>query len=212
MSGVDSWLEEQRSAHLYRVLAEVERGTVRAGLFVEMAGEAETQAKIWARDIVAKGGRLPVGYRADLRTRIVAVLVRRLGVRPMRSVLSAMKVRGMSLYTSPQSGSHVIPVNLDDVGRRHRSAGATSNLRAAVFGVNDGLVSNASLIMGVAGASADAQTILLTGIAGLAAGAFSMASGEYISVRSQREVFEYQISLERAELEITRRRKPPNWR
>ena len=201
MSGVESWLEEQRSAHLYRILADVERGTARAGLFEEMAGEAEAQAGIWARAIVTNGGRVPAGYTADLRTRVVAALVQRLGVRPMRSVLSAMKVRGMSLYASPQSGSHVIPINLDDVGRRHRSAGATSNLRAAVFGVNDGLVSNASLIMGVAGASADAQTILFTGIAGLAAGAFSMAAGEYISVRSQREVFEYQISLERAELE-----------
>ena len=74
------------------------------------------------------------------------------------------------------------------------------NLRAAVFGINDGLISNASLIMGVAGASADAATILLTGTAGLVAGAFSMAAGEYVSVRSQREMFEYQIGLERDEL------------
>jgi len=56
------------------------------------------------------------------------------------------------------------------------------NLRAAVFGVNDGLISNASLIMGVAGASADSGIVLLTGAAGLVAGAFSMAAGEYVSV------------------------------
>ncbi len=74
------------------------------------------------------------------------------------------------------------------------------NLRAAVFGVNDGLISNASLILGVAGANADAATILLTGVAGLVAGAFSMAAGEYVSVRSQREMYEYQIGLERDEL------------
>ena len=195
------WQEERRSAYLYRILAEVEQATPRGALFREMAGEADKQADIWARDIETKGGRVPDSYHPDLRTRIVGSLLRRYGARPLRSVLSAMKVRGMSLYALPQSGSHTIPVNLDDVGRRHRSAGATSNLRAAVFGVNDGLVSNASLIMGVAGASADAQIILLTGIAGLAAGAFSMASGEYVSVRSQREVFEYQIDLERDELE-----------
>ena len=198
---LSSWEEERRSAHLYRILEEVEQATTRGALFRELAGEADKQADIWARDIELKGGRVPDGYRPDLRTRIVGSLVRRYGPRRLRSVLSAMKVRGMSLYALPQSGSHVIPVNLDDVGRRHRSAGATSNLRAAVFGVNDGLVSNASLIMGVAGASADAHTILLTGIAGLAAGAFSMAAGEYVSVRSQREVFEYQIDLERSELE-----------
>jgi VIT1/CCC1 family predicted Fe2+/Mn2+ transporter len=70
-----------------------------------------------------------------------------------------------------------------------------------VFGVNDGLISNASLILGVAGASADNQMILLAGAAGLVAGAFSMAAGEYVSVRSQREMYEYQIGLEREELE-----------
>jgi VIT1/CCC1 family predicted Fe2+/Mn2+ transporter len=69
-----------------------------------------------------------------------------------------------------------------------------------VFGINDGLVSNASLILGVAGASADPKVVLLTGIAGMCAGAFAMATGEYVSVRSQRELFEYQIGLEREEL------------
>jgi VIT1/CCC1 family predicted Fe2+/Mn2+ transporter len=87
------------------------------------------------------------------------------------------------------------------VGRRHRGAGQSGTLRAAVFGVNDGLVSNASLIMGVAGATLDAGVIVLSGAAGLLAGAFSMAAGEYVSMRSQREMFEYQIGLERAELD-----------
>jgi VIT1/CCC1 family predicted Fe2+/Mn2+ transporter len=84
---------------------------------------------------------------------------------------------------------------------RHRGVGSGGNLRAAVFGVNDGLISNASLIMGVAGATTDSATILLAGVAGLAAGAFSMAAGEYVSVRSQREMYEYQIGLEREELD-----------
>ena len=70
-----------------------------------------------------------------------------------------------------------------------------------MFGVNDGLVSNAALIYGVAGAAQEPSIILLTGVAGLLAGAFSMAAGEYVSVRSQREMFEYQIGLERDELE-----------
>ena len=93
----------------------------------------------------------------------------------------------------------------------HRSPAASSigiaglggggNLRAAVFGVNDGLVSNASLIFGVAGANSDPAVVLLTGVAGLTAGAFAMATGEFVSVRSQRELFEYQIGLERDELD-----------
>jgi VIT1/CCC1 family predicted Fe2+/Mn2+ transporter len=83
--------------------------------------------------------------------------------------------------------------------RWHR-AGQTGTLRATIFGVNDGLVSNLALVMGVAGAAAGPQVILLAGIAGLLAGAFSMAAGEWISMQSQRELFERQIALERAEL------------
>ncbi len=78
--------------------------------------------------------------------------------------------------------------------------GGAGTLRAIVFGASDGLVSNLSLVMGVAGATASPSFILLSGIAGLLAGAFSMAAGEYISVRSQVEVLERQIALERAEL------------
>lgn len=86
--------------------------------------------------------------------------------------------------------------------RWHRAGGRSGTLRAVIFGVSDGLVSNLSLVMGVAGAASDNPSfILLAGIAGLLAGAFSMGAGEYISMQSQRELFERQIALERAELE-----------
>jgi vacuolar iron transporter family protein len=85
--------------------------------------------------------------------------------------------------------------------RWHRS-GRSGTLRAVIFGVSDGLVSNLALVMGVAGAAREQGSfILLAGIAGLLAGSFSMAAGEYISMQSQRELFERQIALERAELE-----------
>lgn len=86
-------------------------------------------------------------------------------------------------------------------GERWHTSGRSGTLRATIFGVSDGLVSNLSLVMGVAGASAGGGFILLAGIAGLLAGAFSMAAGEYISMQSQRELFERQIALEKAELE-----------
>jgi VIT1/CCC1 family predicted Fe2+/Mn2+ transporter/rubrerythrin len=89
-------------------------------------------------------------------------------------------------------------VEVTKAGGWHR--GGAGNLRAIVFGASDGLVSNLSLVMGVAGATSEPSFILLSGIAGLLAGAFSMAAGEYISVRSQVEVLERQIALERAEL------------
>jgi VIT1/CCC1 family predicted Fe2+/Mn2+ transporter len=92
-----------------------------------------------------------------------------------------------------------------EVGRDERwhRAGQSGTLRAVIFGVSDGLVSNTSLVMGVAGSSVlEPRFILLAGIAGLLAGSFSMAAGEYISMTSQRELYEQQIALERAELEV----------
>jgi len=78
--------------------------------------------------------------------------------------------------------------------------GRSGALRAAIFGVNDGLVSNLALIMGVAGAGVGPSVVLVTGIAGLLAGAFSMAAGEYVSMRVQREIFERLIHIEAHEL------------
>ena len=85
---------------------------------------------------------------------------------------------------------------------RHKSVGGNA-LRAAVLGSNDGLVSNMSLVMGVAGAAVSNDTILLTGIAGLMAGAISMALGEWLSVQSSRELNQRQIDLETEELEAS---------
>jgi len=196
---LDSWKEEKRSAYLYRIVSDAEAGTPRQVLFLELAQAADEQAKLWAVELRKAGEPVPADFRPDLRARLVAWLVGRLGVAPLRSILAAMKVRGMSLYNAPLP--HAMPTRTDqiDVGR-HRMPGS-GGLRAGVFGVNDGLVSNASLILGVAGAGAEPDIIILSGIAGLLAGAFSMAAGEYVSVRAQREFYEYQIALEREELD-----------
>lgn len=90
--------------------------------------------------------------------------------------------------------------NLARFEKRHRSVGGNA-LRAAVLGGNDGLVSNFSLVMGIAGASATQQSVLLAGIAGLLAGALSMALGEWISVKSSQELYENQMDIEMEELE-----------
>jgi len=198
MEEIKSWREEKRSAYLYRVMAEKEKGSPPGALFSQLALEAESQAKIWAEKIRKAQSPLPE-FAPDLRARVVAFLIRKLGVRRLRMALAAMKIRGLSAYSASPPG-HPTPTNLEEVGLRHRGAGAGGNLRAAVFGVNDGLVSNASLILGVAGASHNPKVILLSGIAGLLAGAFSMAAGEFISVTSQREMFEHQIDLEKKEL------------
>ena len=199
---LEGWYEEQRSAFLYLACAEAEVGTPRAELFRRLAGEAEAQSAIWRAQLTASGRPAPGPFVADARTRFVAALVRQLGPRRLRTVLAAMKVRGMGVYgtAAGRDAGHGVPVAGGGTEHRHRGLGGGGNLRAAVFGVNDGLVSNASLILGVAGASSDPNVVLITGVAGMCAGAFAMAAGEYVSVRSQRELFEYQIGLEREEL------------
>ncbi|MBX3709155.1 MAG: VIT1/CCC1 transporter family protein [Gammaproteobacteria bacterium] len=185
----DNWWEEKRSSHLYSIMADNELNALHKKLFLDLKLAAEKQAHMWEKKIKEKQLPPPPAFSPDFRTRIVAVLVKFLGAENMHTILSAMKIRGMSVFTRYHNE------------HKHISVNTSSNLRAAVFGINDGLVSNMSLILGVAGANANQHFIILAGIAGLLAGACSMGAGEYISVRSQREVFEYQIAIEKQELE-----------
>ncbi len=194
MSAIDSWHEEMQSAWLYRRLAAAEREPRMAALFERLAVTAEQQAKRWA----ALSPALPT-FAPTARARLAALLLRRLPPKRLRPLLRALKVRGLSAYDAAPAG-HARHTRVEDIGHRHRGPGGGS-LRAAVFGVNDGLVSNASLILGMVGAGSGDATVLAAGVAGLLAGALSMAAGEYVSVRSQRELFEYQIGLERKELD-----------
>ena len=203
---VAGWIEEMRSAYLYRVMAQVEEHAERARLFAKLAEEAESQARVWAERARANAEALPARFEPDRRTRLVARLIRGLGVRRMRSVLAAMKVRGLSIYRAVTPSERAVTPS-ERSWRSHRrlethaDSSSGGSLRAAVFGVSDGLSSNCSLILGLAGAGAEPRVVLLSGMAGLLAGAFSMAAGEYVSVRAQREMYEHQIGLERQELE-----------
>lgn len=202
MSETESWTEERQSAWLYRVLADREGAfPERARLFRGLAEAAERQAEAWKRRIEAKGGRVPA-FRPSLRAHVVAALIRRLPPAQLKGMLAAMKLRGLSVYsTAPVPASHPHPSRAGRPEKFHRGLSRGGGLRAAVFGVNDGLVSNASLLLGLVGAEQHRKVVVLAGVAGLIAGAASMAAGEYVSMRSQREMFEYQIDLEREELE-----------
>jgi len=201
---LERWRSEKAAAYLSNAVAAAERDPGKAALFREMAAAAESQAGILAK------GLTPVpAYEPSLRTRAVAWLVRVFGPRAVRHVLSASKVRGISVYRGKLDGqdAHPWPTSVEDVGRRHKSYGG-GTLRAGVFGVNDGLVSNTCLVMGVAGAEADSSVLVLTGVAGLLAGAFSMAAGEFISMLSQKEMFEHQIAQSGTSSSATRPRRP----
>jgi VIT1/CCC1 family predicted Fe2+/Mn2+ transporter len=157
------------------------------------------------------------------RTRTLGWLARRFGTAFVVPTIDAMEQADAGSYdTQPEAAGTPLPAEersharlLQAIGGeqrgglqgpalarlegRHRAASGNS-LRAAVLGANDGLVSNFSLVMGVAGAQLDNTQILITGLAGLAAGAGSMAMGEWISVMNQRELFGRQIAIEREEV------------
>src|SRR5262249_54132183 len=161
--------------------AAAEPDPVKANLFRQMQAAADEQAGILAKDLDHVPDFVP-----SLRARLIASLVGIFGPRAMRGILSAIKVRGLSVYSGKaEPEGHPWPKTVEEIGRRHNSFGG-GTLRAGVFGVNDGLVSNTCLVMGVAGAAAEPSVIVLTGVAGLLAGAFSMAAGEFISMLSQR--------------------------
>jgi vacuolar iron transporter family protein len=196
---VEEWLEQQQSVWLYRKLADTEPDARLRSLFVSLGEAAERQAAL----ALGPPSTPRPAFRPSLRARLVAALARRIGVQRARPMLVALRLRGMSAVTPSASAAppiHPMPTSATEVGARHRRGGG-GNLRAAVFGVSDGLVSNTSLILAVAGAGAVSGQVALAGVAGLLAGAFSMAAGEYISMRSQRELFERQMAEERAELE-----------
>lgn len=192
-----SWREEKRSAYLYRAISKVEKNPVNKKLFLDLADMADNQALIWQKQMQT----IPV-YQPDLRARLVLRLVNWFGIPALKIMLAAMKIRGMSVYQGASLTDHPFPTTIEEIEQRHRSISKGNNLRAAVFGINDGLVSNASLILGIVGAHAGQSLIILTGVAGLLAGASSMGAGEYISVRSQREMLEYQLKLEKDELDL----------
>jgi len=196
----ERWLEETEAAWLYGVVAEAERHPRRHAMFLGLREATARQAGLLALEVQRAGGTLPT-FRPTLRLRIVAALTRRFGPRACAPLLAACKVRGLGVYRGGFEDGHPTPTDLEEEAKRHAGRGSAGNLRAAVFGVNDGLVSNASLILGMAGATADEKVVVTSGVAGLLAGAFSMAAGEWVSVRSQRELHEHQIAQERDELE-----------
>jgi len=197
----DSWYHEKESAWLYRRVAAAEPDPHKSELFLKLAAAADEQAAKWQASARATAPqKTERTFVPALRARIVARLLERFAPGSLRPVLAAMKLRGLSVYSAAHAvAGHAMPTSLAQVGARHRSM-LGGGLRAGVFGVSDGLVSNVSLVLGVAGAGVGGRYVLTAGVAGLLAGALSMAAGEYVSVRTQREMYEYQIALEREEL------------
>lgn len=223
----EAWMQnlvdERDGAALYDGLARWEKDPARAETFREMADAERRHGAIWERKLAEAGIPLPP-IKSSSRVRALVWLARRLGsaaVIPMviqgesgdaekyeqqggDATALASEERAHRAALAAMSPTADRPDARAAIMRRekwHGAGGRAGSVRAAIFGMNDGLVSNLSLIVGVAGAGVEPKTVILTGFAGLLAGAFSMAAGEYTSVASQRDLLSRQVALERRELE-----------
>ncbi len=219
----ENYLGEQEGIFLYQMLAETERDPHLAELYRKIAEIERRHSGVW-EDYLRDAGVTPPQYTPNWRIRTLGWLARRFGTGAVLPIVSSMEKEAMDVYDhQPEARAVGMPADERSHARvfsylqttagggvagpllarfegRHRSAGG-NQLRAAVLGASDGLTSNLSLVMGVAGYSLAGSTVLVTGLAGLLAGALSMAIGEWLSVQSARELYGHQISIEKQEIE-----------
>ncbi len=217
-----NYRDEVDGVHLYELLAEAEEDPNLKELYRRLAESEVRHRELWARKLTEAGVKLP-SSRPSFRVRMLGFLARRFGSGFVSPIVTRMEQSATAMYDGqPDAIAEHLPadersharifrqigsINRDrrssvDIARiegRHRGASGNA-IRAAVLGANDGLVSNLSLIAGVAGADPGRDVVVLAGIAGLLAGSLSMALGEWVSVRSSAEYFQNQIAIERDEL------------
>jgi VIT1/CCC1 family predicted Fe2+/Mn2+ transporter len=216
--------DEVDGSYYYSTLASLEEDQQLAAVYSEMAAMEQRHLALWRTELAKRGdeGALPQPSR---RARILMWAAKRFGVDAVLPVLKAMEVGADAVYAAePVAAAAHLPADertharivatlsgplgglsgasIGRIESRHRALGGGNALRAAVLGANDGLTSNLALVMGIAGANPGRGTVVLAGIAGLLAGSFSMALGEWISVTSAREAAEAQIVAEREEIKM----------
>jgi vacuolar iron transporter family protein len=215
---------EREGAALYDAVAAAEKNPTLAEVYRRLAATERRHAELWADKLRHAGVEAPP-YRPSGRTRLLGRLARRWGVQLVLPTIVSLEHADRNKYDNQadarsaglpadehsharllqhiqRSGGGIPGSDLARLEGRHRTVGGNA-LRAAVLGATDGLVSNLALVMGVAGAGLAERTILITGFAGLLAGAISMALGEWLSVQSSRELSQHQLQTEASELEAS---------
>jgi VIT1/CCC1 family predicted Fe2+/Mn2+ transporter len=208
-----NWKAERDSAALYQALAGIERNGSLSSVFAKLAASEREHSTFWEKRLRSAGYPIPQ-FQPSLRTRMLTQLARQFGVAFVIPSITSRELADRDHYAEQEDaraaglakeerahaavmrtiGSYVPPRG--EAKARGTSWGGSNlanNLRAAVLGANDGLVSNFCLLMGVAGGGGRRSVILLTGVAGLFAGACAMALGEWLSVTNAREMAARQI-------------------
>lgn len=217
----NNWQGEMDGGALYRTLSKAEKNPKLAEVYARLAAVEEKHARFWEGKILEAGAALPA-RSMSFRTRLLGFLAARFGPQFVLPTINALEAsdsgayddqaesKGTSLPRDERSHARIIHAlgmakhgmkgeKVAKLEGRHRGVGGNA-LRAAILGANDGLVSNLSLIMGIAGAQFSHAQVLVSGLAGLLAGAASMAMGEWLSVQSSRELYQKQIAIEADEL------------
>lgn len=206
-------------AAIYAAMAQAEKDPALRELYQRLAATEERHGRVW-RERLEAAGVATAGFGPSWRTRVLMWIARRFGPGAVVATIAEQEATGQLMYDGQPEATAGMPADERSHARllqelahgrglegptvariegRHRMSGGNA-LRAAVLGANDGLVSNLSLVMGVAGASGGGAAVLVAGLAGLLAGALSMAIGEWLSVQSARELYAHQIAVERAEI------------
>jgi len=218
------WQDEADAAFLYRVLSEAEHDDKKKDLYRRLADVEERHVTIWG-DLLTRGGRPPRPFRPSGRARLLAFLGRTIGPRFLLPMLLAEEGRevkgylamhratpvgvagkGEALTLARESAEHATTLGTlaGSAGEPWHRAESGGYLRNVVYGFNDGLTANFGLVAGMIGATSAQQhaTIVLAGVAGIIADALSMGASGYLAAQSEREVYEHEIDMERAEVEL----------
>lgn len=222
---IENYKAEVDGVTLYRLMAEAEKNDAIRAVYERLCAVEARHLALWRTRLEQMGVAVPP-EAPSRRVRMLGWLARRFGPSTIAPIVARMESAATTMYDDqPEAVEHGLPADersharvFNQIARagdaeagagaiariegRHRFASSGNALRAAVLGVNDGLVSTLSLVMGVAGADPGRSFVLLAGLGGLLAGAFSMALGEWISVRSSAESFQKQLEIERTELEL----------
>jgi VIT1/CCC1 family predicted Fe2+/Mn2+ transporter/rubrerythrin len=213
--------DERDAAFLYRALAGVERDGQRRDLFERLAAVEDRHVARWA-ELFRESGQPVPSHTPSARTRALAWVARRFGPSSILPLVLAEEGREVQAYLglarrATNRSTHLAAVEIAADSAQHARelstllgregepwhvGGGGGYLRSVVYGFNDGLTANFGLVAGVVGASVAPHIVIISGVAGAIADALSMGSSGYLAAKSEREVHEHQIEMERHEIRL----------
>jgi vacuolar iron transporter family protein len=219
------WQDEADAAYLYRILAAAEPDPPKKDIYARLAGVEDRHVVVWG-DLMASQGHPPKKFRPSGRARLLARLGRLFGPSFLLPMLLQEEGREVKAYldmhratpSGAAGGGEALMLAKESAGHATTLAGIAGKtgepwhrtesggfLRNVVYGFNDGLTANFGLVAGVIGATLAAQqdhAVIVAGAAGLIADALSMGSSGYLAAKSEREVYDYEIAMERDEVSL----------